>query len=439
MDQREHPADKPHADAPHKKKLIEVGKTGLKVSKKLIFVGIAAIALVVIVAASIPFLFQGQKVESVKTELEPQAPPENFDGLELIEIVKSDCKDCFDLGQLTSVLKQLKVKISGEKRIEFDSEEGKSLIKQFAVENVPNLIIKGDVSSNADLAAGLQQIGKISPDGKSFVLTKPLPVFYNLKEQKEFGKVDAILLMDSKCKQCQDYGKVLGSLKAQGVKFTSTEVVDASSEGGQKLISKYGIGRIPTLLFSSEAKHYDTLVSAFQQVASQENDGWFVMRTTMPPYVNVSSGTVMGLVAMTKLVDSSCKECYDASLHENLLGSYGLVFSNISEVDISSRDGKQLISKYNITLVPTILLSSDAQSYPFFDQVWSQVGSVELDGNLVFRNLELLENATIKNLATGKVMTLSIKSGQADAVENASGNAATPQNATGNPTPGTQG
>src|SRR3989338_3695923 len=154
MDSKEHQISKPHTGTEHhsgdrsEKKILEMGKGGIKVSKKLLFASLAVIGLALAAFAVFSFLPLVEKVEPIKSGSDQPQLNQIFDGLELIEVVKSSCADCFDISQLTSALKQLNLKIAGEKRIEFDSEEGKRLVQQYGVENVPNLIVIGDVSSN---------------------------------------------------------------------------------------------------------------------------------------------------------------------------------------------------------------------------------------------------------------------------------------------------
>ena len=71
-------------------------------------------------------------------------------------------------------------------------------------------------------------------------------------------------------------------------------------------------------------------------------------------------------------------------------------------VDIASDEGKALIKKYSIKSVPTIILSKDADAYPALKQIWQQVGSVEEDGNYVFR--EVTQMGSYKDLTTGDVV-----------------------------------
>ena len=70
----------------------------------------------------------------------------------------------------------------------------------------------------------------------------------------------------------------------------------------------------------------------------------------------------------------------------------GLEIGSAATVDLSKGEGTDLVRKYNITAVPTIILSRDALLYPGFAIVWSRVGSIE-DDALVFRDTGFMESA----------------------------------------------
>jgi plastocyanin len=63
-----------------------------------------------------------------------------------------------------------------------------------------------------------------------------------------------------------------------GLVLDSEETMDISSAEGQAMVDKYEIPRVPTILISPEGSEYSAFVSAWEQVGSIEDDGWFVMR-----------------------------------------------------------------------------------------------------------------------------------------------------------------
>ena len=77
---------------------------------------------------------------------------------------------------------------------------------------------------------------------------------------------------------------------------------------------------------------------------------------------------------------------------------FGVVLGNEETIDISSEKGKQLLETYNLTKVPTIILSADAADYTVLAQVWSNVGIIADDGSFIFTNMEQLEGAKYTDL-----------------------------------------
>ena len=110
------------------------------------------------------------------------------------------------------------------------------------------------------------------------------------------------------------------------------------------------------------------------------------------------------------IVDTSCKECFNASVYPEVFEqALSLKIKNVKTVDTNSTSGKTLVSKYNIEMVPTIILSKDASLYPVMEQVWPQLGTQEKDGSYVLRNVGLLGSAlqqkiSYKNLSSGEVI-----------------------------------
>ena len=69
--------------------------------------------------------------------------------------------------------------------------------------------------------------------------------------------------------------------------------------------------------------------------------------------------------------------------------------------DISDAKGKELIAKYNITKVPTIILSEEIKAYPSSTAL-NQFFSAEKDGSYVFRKMD--DVGTYRDLALNQVV-----------------------------------
>lgn len=206
------------------------------------------------------------------------------------------------------------------------------------------------------------------------------------------------------CKECSDISGIIATIKKQ-FKVTETEKeLDSKSSEAKKLIEKYNITKLPTIIVTGESEKAG-LSKKWNGIGTIEKDGALVMRNAFAPYIELPSGTVRGKPDIILLNDTSCGACYDVAMHKNILkGNFAMYFSSESVVDTGSSEGKALVSKYNITKVPTVLVSPEAKYYGQFDAVWAQVGSVEADGWFVFRNMEAIQGAVYRDLILNKVV-----------------------------------
>ena len=150
---------------------------------------------------------------------------------------------------------------------------------------------------------------------------------------------------------------------------------------------------------------YNFISEVWDQVGTKEKDNTLVLRKTNPPFKDVATGQIKGNPDLIYLMDKTCNECYNVSIHKSILVSnFGMTFDTEKYVDVSSKEGKQLIMKYSIEKAPTIIISKDAQEYPNFETIWKEAGDTAKDGNYVFRNLDLLQGMAYKDLKSGNIL-----------------------------------
>ena len=365
------------------------------------------VALVIVVAIGLYFTL------SVPTVKKEEAPPIVAREIQLT-VLGSDCEDCFNISVATDFIKQQKgFNITELKEVSI--EDAKEMTAKYNVSRLPALLVQGDLSNltipNFDAVE----------DALVFDLTPP--PYYDVETQKIRGKVTLVQLSDATCTQCFNMSIVVDQLGQAGLKIVSSKVLDAKSEEGKGLIEKYKIEKIPTLVFNNDALEYDVVKEVWEQVGTEESDGMLVLRFVNPPYINTSSGKTEGLVGITYLFDEGCTECFNASVFKELFAqSFNMYFEKEESVEISSTKGKFLVKKYNITLVPTTVLSKEAGVYPSLAGAWDQVGSEEKDGAFVFRSVALLENYfkqtggafAYKDLSSGEVLSGATNSTEAE-------------------------
>lgn len=107
---------------------------------------------------------------------------------------------------------------------------------------------------------------------------------------------------------------------------------------------------------------------------------------------------------VTYIIDNNCVTCYDVTVNEKILTQgYGITVTGKKMVQFDSAEGKALVSKYKIAKIPTFITSSNASKSANLVGVWPQVGTVESDGTLVFRNTEVLQGNYELILANGSI------------------------------------
>lgn len=235
-------------------------------------------------------------------------------------------------------------------------------------------------------------------------------IFFTPLKNKFFGgsavdktkaKIKITIITAKNCENCFDINLVLNALAEANIQEIGRETVYLEDPVGQQLVKNYQIDKVPTLLLAGELDK-DEQLKSFLPVLGEVKDGVFVLRQVIPPYIDVKTGQTMGKVNVTFLTDKSCAACYDVMVHQNALTGLGLTWREEKTVDVSSAEGKELVKKYKITKVPTILMTGDLTEYQSLQQIWSLYGEVAEDGAYVFTGLDSI--GTYKDLSKNKVV-----------------------------------
>ena len=255
------------------------------------------------------------------------------------------------------------------------------------------IVIFGAIAA-ASLFFGLIFFGQTN-----VILAKKLD---QIKEAARPAELEIVILQDENCPDCFDVSPVVQAIKKTNVKINSEKVVQLSSAEGKELVQKYKITIAPSLIVSGELAKEASLREIWSQLG-EVKDNTFVLRQAGAPYVLASSGEIKGRVQTTLLADRNCGECYDVTLHETVLKRFGISKANSKVVDINIGEGAELRKKYNIKLVPTLILEGDVEAYKALTQIWAQVGTVENDGVYILRE-GVKQMGTYKDLTTGKIV-----------------------------------
>jgi len=358
------------------------------------------LALIAVISVLNIFLLQGraEKVNEAREAAKELLRPA---GLEATKILLSNCKECFDIETALESIKKQNINITKEKTIYLNQNDAKKLVDKYSIKKIPALIISGEVNKTGQLKAFFESVGDF-PDEKTMIFTNLKPPYYDLSLGKVIGKVSVINIVDSSCKECVPLSQVVTSLKQSGVAVTEEKSYEYTSKEGIDFINKFNVSRIPAILISNEIDYYEDVKEQMQQL-TEEKHGFYALHATAAPYRDLEQGKIVGIVNIVLLTDSSCTGCYDVKINEQILASLGVFVKESVSYDISSKEGKALVSKYSIEKAPIILLSPEASAYPVFVQAWQSVGSTEEDGWYVMRKPENL--GTYKDLKTNEVVS----------------------------------
>jgi len=318
-------------------------------------------------------------------------------GVDIVGIDAEGCEQCQKAQPIVDALAEAGTfEVTSQKVVTHSSAEGKKLIQRYGIKRLPALVMIGDTSAIPDHPS-------LRRDGDALIVTSLPPPYYDLENSTVGGIVGVTYIVAPDCKQCNNITRLTDELSGFGVVFGEVEAVAFDSAKGKQLVKQYNITSVPTALFSEEAGAYEIFVQAWP-AAGTVDDGVYVLRAPQPPFKELPSGKVRGLLDVTFIGDESCDDCYDVEMHRTVLASnFGVKATSEKTVDIASAEGKALRAKYAITVVPTFIVTGDTDVYAAFKQAWTQVGTTEKDGVLVFRKPDVL-GLTYKDLATGKVV-----------------------------------
>jgi hypothetical protein len=340
---------------------------------------------------------QFEQGEAQKSELTSQPK------IEVIELQVPDCNLCLNFDTFKNQLRHLDIALQ-ESTLPYNSEEAKELIEKYDIKAVPTIIVRGDINK-VDALKNWEDIGTIESD--ALVFRNNVPVYYDLEKKRFIGAVRLIELIDPSCTNCLDPLRTIEmSQLLSAIKLVSFRRVDVNSTEGQELIRKYFIDFAPALIFSAEIADYNK--DLFSYLGSFSPNGSFIVRKKYPPYKDLPSGEVRGLLSLAIIEVSNCWACKDAKDMLNFLNTkLGLSFANLTVYDANTFIAQEFIKNYSIQYLPAAIVTGDTKSYELFKETWPKIGKVFVDGSYVLDGYPWLGAGYYYDLNTGEVVLAS--------------------------------
>lgn len=212
----------------------------------------------------------------------------------LIIIKDKNCKECIDMDIAISEFKTLEVNFGDEKVYEFD--EATEIINKYNIGKIPALILSPEASNYKVITNVWANVGTVESDGY-FVLRNINPPYLELKDNKIKGLVSLTMLYDENCKECYDVTRHKLAIAKVRMYIKDEKKLDINSDEGKKLIEKYKIGKIPTILLSEEAFDYPQFDLIWGGIGDTADDGTLVFRNveTMGTYRDLKTNKIINI------------------------------------------------------------------------------------------------------------------------------------------------
>lgn len=204
----------------------------------------------------------------------------------------------------------------------------------------------------------------------------------NVPEKKvpPLPKIELYALVPDNCPECLDIEAILPELaKSTKANVTKTEVIKQKDAG--QLIKEYEIKHLPTILVKGEIEN-----TQLSSVFAKSKDA-LVAKELPPPYYDVESNSVKGKVTLT-LIEPNCKDCANLSfLGRQLSSQAGVFLEDQKTINADSLEAKELIKKYSLKILPTVILSEEISEYVQILPALESIATKESDNNYALREI----------------------------------------------------
>ncbi len=364
----------------------------IKANPKHILIGAAVVVVLVLIVLGTVYFKNKLKENREAVEFAEKNRPAK---IQLYVVSNSQCSDCASIADVIVGLESL-YNVTKTNEIDFDSAEAKSMVSKYKITKIPSVIIVGELNKTGEISGFTDNNGV-------FVLSEIEAPYTDASSGEIKGRV-SMTLIKAPCKECINLTAAAVQMREMA-SIVSDVALESSSDEARSLISKYSIKKLPALVMSRDVQAY-SFAELLENVGTYETDGAYVLRNVSPPYYDLAQSKIIGLVKVTYISDKTCADCYNVSEHQLILESLGMKFSEEKYVDVSDDSFIALKNKYNITKVPTIVLSGEAMEYATLKEVWGAVGTEESDGTLIFTQMENM--GTYKDLTKGKIINATI-------------------------------
>lgn len=248
-----------------------------------------ALILVVIILAVV---FSGSIKDKFSGDDDGSSDP-NAAELRFTIIAPENCEDCWNVDLFFEAMAQYNIKELGRETLNVNDKKAQNLIDQYAITQVPTILIAGELDKDPNLAQAWPNLGEVI-DGV-FIFRRIVPPFIEISSGELRGKFSVIYLDDASCDECYDVALHDNALLNLGMQTDDKRTVDIDSDEGKELIEKYSITAVPTIFLAGDLTVYEGLAQVWPIFGQIADDGvyYFTGMEAMGNYRDLESGQVI--------------------------------------------------------------------------------------------------------------------------------------------------
>ena len=345
---------------------------------------IVAIVIIFLVNLIFTFSITNKFNERIDNLIEEQRPADIS-----LTVINIGCSNCQSIQTVVDAVKSSNVNILNE--LILNSQDAVELINKYNIGNLPTVIVTGETNKT--------NLNGFVESGDALIYDNIALPHYSVAQNRVVGEVNAVIINPENCEKCYNAGFLTTQLKQSGIAIIKTEI--KTQLQSQKEIQELGIKKLPVVIFSEDMKEYQSIAQAWNEIGFIKNNKYVAVNFP-PPYFDIVTSQIKGLVKVIYIADKSCKTCYNVTNHRLILQRAGIEIGKEQTVDITSAEGKQLLTKYKITKVPTVMFSKDINDYESFIDVLLTVAEKQSDGNVVFTKPEVM--GIHKDIVTNQII-----------------------------------
>jgi hypothetical protein len=186
------------------------------------------------------------------------------------------------------------------------------------------------------------------------------------EEASRPANLQITIIKDSSCLDCFDINLGIEEIKKANVNIEEEKTLERTDANAEELISKFGIEKLPAFIINGEINKNSSLTEVWPKIG-EVKDGSVVFKSAGAPYIQASTGEKRGAVKLIIISSENCADCFDVEKYKGLPNQMRMYVEEEKTIEYKSSEGEEVIKKYDIDIIPTIVISGDLEAYSVED------------------------------------------------------------------------